>query len=376
MLELIQAFLNDAGTKSSGDLQTSFNFEHPPSVVFVKDINTREKVNNYEDLDTFTFSTNDQQKTDKTLEELKRNGDYDGKQLLIENLYYEDDENTIYIVARKANYSFLKTLQKSTESGGFDPISPFYQKKYSTVGVRVPFISTKDDYTFFMMRTKNPKVYSMASGYLEPPGGKLHPAETNGNLVKYVSLNEALEEFLGNEAYSKLSISDQQSFSTLPISEHCGISAIAIRNAKGALRIEVEFVCPIKLDCSHDQMCKLIKDNTAKDAYEHDPTLSLTVSLNPYERLIAEQILTNTGLVGSSKYQMDPVIVATSMLANEQYKFFPRFLPGKSTTEFVMVSSLIPRVPRDRLSLSFFSDIGDPNDENEAEENEITPTKS
>ena len=43
-----------------------------------------------------------------------------------------------------------------------------------------------------MMRTRPPKVYSVAVGLLEPPTGKLHP-ESCDYLMTYVAYNEAVK---------------------------------------------------------------------------------------------------------------------------------------------------------------------------------------
>lgn len=199
MTELISAFSAHASNQSGSDVQTSFHFDSPPKLIFVQNLQTLQRIDDYEALGTFAFSEHDQAKINNTITEINKSGGYDGNQLLIEQLYHDADLNTLYIVAKKAKYSFIRTLQKAPENGGFGEESPFYRKIFCTAGVRAPFITEKDDYTFFMMRTRRPTVFSVAAGLLEPPEGKLHPSETKGNLVEYVALNEAMEEFLAKD---------------------------------------------------------------------------------------------------------------------------------------------------------------------------------
>jgi hypothetical protein len=265
LIDLLSAFSAKLSSKSAAEaIQTSFNFEHPPVVIFVRDMETLEKINHYDQLTEHTFSDKDQQKINNTIETIENNGGYDGNQLLIENLSYDSESNKLYVVAKRAKYSFIRTLQKNPQDGGFEQDSKFYQKTFCTAGVRAPFI-TKDDYTFFMMRTRPPKVYSVAAGLLEPPEGKLHPEETSDDLVTYVAYHEVLEEFLGDPKYDKDPLYDQLLQARVKI-EQPRLSAIAIRRAENALRIEIEFICPV--NCNKARMELIITNNKAKDAYD------------------------------------------------------------------------------------------------------------
>lgn len=341
MTELISAFYSHASHQSESDVQTSFHFDVPPKLIFVQNLQTLEKIDDYEALDTFAFSEHDQAKINNTVAEINKSGGYDGNQLLIERLYHDADLNVLYIVAKKAKYSFIRTLQKAPENGGFGDESPFYRKTFCTVGVRAPFITEKDDYTFFMMRTRRPTVFSVAAGLLEPPKGKLHPRETKGNLVEYVALNEALEEFLSkDDTFKRPTPKQLRRHSKIEITKQHGISAIAIRRAKKSNRIEIEFICPLQLKCHYENMSLLItRDNTAKDAYEHNREVQpLCVPLSAEMRAQADDVLAHAPEDG--KYVRDPIVAVTSILANPRHRFFPRYLPGTVTTEFIRASSL------------------------------------
>jgi hypothetical protein len=323
------------------DIQTSFNFEKSPAVVFVRELDNLTPVDYYDELDTYPLSAKDKEKVTNTQAEIKSNGGYDGNQLLIVKLAYDPDANTLYLVALRVKYSFIRTLQKSIEAGGFDADSIYHNQTFCTAGVRAPFI-TRDAHTYFMMRTRAPKAYSVAAGFLEPPKGQLHPAEACNNLVTYVAHNEVLEEFIGHSKYSAQSLQDQLAHARVKI-EHSGLAAIAIRRAKGASCIEIEFINPMKINCTQSRMSYIIAHNTARDAYEHVTNKVICIPLDSSRRLHAEAILAeNEGLAG--KYLRDPIIGVTSILANPNCRFFPTVLPGEATTEFVAVSALKSKI--------------------------------
>lgn len=338
LINILSAFNANASSKPiDEDVQTSFNFEHSPTVIFIKDIETLTRVDNYKELDEYSLSENDKEKVNKTISDIKKSGGYDGDQLLIDTLSYNPDKNIIYIVAKKAKYSFLKTLQKSIKDGGFEENSTFYKKQFCTAGVRVPFI-TKDDHTFFIMRKKSPQVYSVAAGYLEvPANGELHPEEGLNNLVTYVAYREALEEFLGHPDKCEESLESQFLHAKVKIKQ-LGIAAIAIRMKRNSHHIEIEFINPLRVCCDHVYMKHLIENNEAKDAREHDATESLCVPLSSSVRKQAIKILEQ--LPDNGRYVQEPLLAITSILANPSSSFFPRYLPGKSTTEFIHVSLL------------------------------------
>jgi len=354
LINLLSAFNANLSSKSiAGDVQTSFNFERSPAVVFVKNIETLEKIDYYDQLDEYAFSEKDRQKISKTIEAIEKSGGYDGNQLLIENLSYDSELNILYVVAKRAKYSFIRTLQKNVEDGGFDQDSIFYKKTFCTAGVRAPFI-TEDDHTFFMMRTRPPKVYSVAAGLLEPPKGNLHPNEGQNNLVTYVAYHEVLEEFLGDPKFCNNSLQEQLLHAKVSI-EQLGLSAIAIRRAEKSARIEVEFINPFRLGCDHVTMKEIIAHNDAKDAYEHVSTQSICVPLSSSKRNQATEILGQVPDEG--KFVRDPIVAVTSILANQSCRFFPKVLPGKLTTEFVPVSIFNPKIQKTLISESQAQDV-------------------
>ncbi len=342
LINLLAAFnLKYADQHKVQDVQTSFNFEKSPAVIFVRDLDNLTPVDHYDELDTYSLSAKDEEKVSNTQAEIKSAGGYDGNQLLIAKLAYDPDVNTLYIVALRVKYSFIRTLQKSIEAGGFNADSIYHNQTYCTAGVRAPFI-TSDSHTYFMMRTRAPKVYSVAAGLLEPPKGQLHPAEASNNLVTYVAHNEVLEEFIGQSKYSNQSLQDQLTQARVKI-QHSGLAALAIRRGKGTSRIEIEFINPMKVNCTQSRMSHIIKNNKAKDAYEHVANEAICIPLDASQRFDAQTILAEIEVL-SGKYVRDPIIGATSILANPNCRFFPTVLPGAVTTEFVAISSLEDKI--------------------------------
>src|SRR3990167_6553411 len=187
-INLLDIFQRDSDTKSTvaeDELQTSFEFDVSPRVVFVNDIHSLKKIKRYADLPTYDFNAADAEKIKITRQEIAKGGGYDGDQLLLEDMHYDRSENIIYLTARRAKYAFIRTLCKNADAGGFDVDSPFYGKIFVTTGVRSPFI-TRDDHIFFMMRVRWPKVFYVAAGLLEA-SGELHPKKFP-DLVNYTAV--------------------------------------------------------------------------------------------------------------------------------------------------------------------------------------------
>lgn len=124
----------------------------------------------------------------------------------------------------------------------------------------------------------------------------------------------------------------------------CGLSAVAIRQANDSPRIEIEFIHPFHVKCTHEKMAKIIQSNKAKDAHEHDSNQYIGIPLSALKRKEAEDRLAQ--ISGDAKYVQDPIIAVTSILANPNHCFFPRVLPGEKTTDFVPVSTLSGKIPR------------------------------
>lgn len=327
-INLLDIFQRDSAKKSTvseEELQTSFEFDVPPRVVFVNNIHALEKIKRYADLPAYDFDVKDAAKIKITREEISKSGGYDGDQLLLERMHYDRSENIIYLTARRAKYAFIRTLCKNSDAGGFDVDSPFYGKIFVTTGVRSPFI-TRDDHTFFMMRARSPKVFSVAAGLLET-SGKLHPKKFP-DLVSYTAVKESIEEFLGDTRFQSPRINIEKLF---------GITSIAMR--KKGNRIEVEFVVPMALDCDRDFFNHVLANNRAQDAHEHSPG-GIRISLNSYDRIESQRNL--DALPNEGLYVRAPIVAATSRLICQRTTGSPFFfgrMPNSETT-FLPVTAL------------------------------------
>lgn len=331
LLDIFQRDLSEKSTVSEEELQTSFEFDVPPRVVFVNNIRSLKKIKRYVDLPTYDFNAADAEKIKITRQEIEKADGYDGDQLLLEDMHYNRSENIIYLTARRAKYAFIRTLCKNVDAGGFDTNSPFYGKIFVTTGVRSPFIA-RDDHTFFMMRARSPKVFSVAAGLLET-SGKLHPKQFS-DLVNYTAVKESVEEFLGDTRFASQRVDIEKLF---------GITSIAMRR-KGN-RIEVEFIVPMALNCDGDFLNHVLKTNRAQDAHEHAPG-GVAISLNAQDRTDAQATLNKLPIDGL--YVRAPIVAATSRLTYQRTAGSPCFfgkIPDSNTT-FLPVSALEAKLLR------------------------------
>lgn len=331
LLDIFQRDSDRKSTVSEEELQTSFEFDVPPRVVFINDIHSLKKIKCYADLPTYDFNVEDAEKIQITRQEIAKGGGYDGDQLLLEGMHYDRSDNVIYLTALRAKYAFIRTLCKNADAGGFDADSPFYGKIFVTTGVRSPFI-TRDDHTFFMMRARSPKVFSVAAGLLET-SGKLHPKKFP-DLVNYTAVKESVEEFLGDTRFASQRVDIEKLF---------GITSIAMRR-KGN-RIEVEFIVPMELNCDRGFFNHVLENNRAQDAHEHTPS-GATISLVSQDRAEAQTTLDR--LPADGLYVRAPIVAATSRLVCQRTAGFPFFfgkIPNSETT-FLPVSALSAKLFR------------------------------
>jgi hypothetical protein len=92
--------------------QSSFEFQEPPSVVFVKSVTTLEPADFYDNLPEISMTPEENDARLKFVaEQLAKNTRfYDGKQMVITGVVYDDSTNVVYMEARKVPYSFIVSL--------------------------------------------------------------------------------------------------------------------------------------------------------------------------------------------------------------------------------------------------------------------------
>src|SRR6185437_16795924 len=119
---------------------------------------------------------------------------YNGNNLILTGLEYDDTNNTIYIRTDKVGYWFIRAIQNNV----FPPSSPVYQYTRTTMGVHVPVI-TLDQSTYLLERSNpNTQFFCPAAGFLETKKDNLSLVD----LVERTAANELLEEMLGDPAKS------------------------------------------------------------------------------------------------------------------------------------------------------------------------------
>jgi hypothetical protein len=329
---------NQAYSPSIDDkfMQSSFDFDSNVRVIFIKSSLNLEAATLYDELPSIPMSGEEALAVKVKLEELQKNPKfYDGDQLLIRGVLYDPEAAVIYLEAVQVKYSFLSTLQAKR----FPDNSSLNQLKLYKTGVIAPFI-TNDEHVFLMERNDQLKLYSAASGFLEPFGEERELNPTKYDLVVHTAKQEALEEFLA----AKDSLKERISFD-LP-----SIASISFRETENGLGT-IEFIAPMRLHCQKEKLQNLLKDNQAKDKHEHTENF-YALTLKPEERNKAINFLQ---LKKPGGFLYDPILLNTSRVANSVYynyrDYMPTHLPESRTRAFPArgFSSSIPR----QLSLTW-----------------------
>src|SRR5580704_18076128 len=92
--------------------QSSFEFTESPNVIFVKNISTLDPADFYDDLPGIDLTKEEEESRLKVIKEQKilNTHFYDGDQMVITAVVYNESTNTIYLEAKKVPYSFIVAL--------------------------------------------------------------------------------------------------------------------------------------------------------------------------------------------------------------------------------------------------------------------------
>lgn len=233
-------------------VQASFEVSGSTRVTLIN--NNGKAVRTYGELDALELSESDEAAVKARILELEKNPNFENRdQLLITKAIYNTINNSFSLEAVKTKYAVLNTL--ATKRFPID--SKMYQTAFYKTGVMTPFI-TCDDYTFFMER-KADKLYSAASGFLEPIGKEQKLSGDNGeDIIVWNARNEAMEEFLENEK------GEPRFTCSKPI-----ITGVSVRKSPGGIGT-IEFILPMFLPyCSKNSLELLLSSNIAPDKHEH-----------------------------------------------------------------------------------------------------------
>lgn len=300
-------------------IQSSFEFKEPPHVVFVESTRTLKPTDFYDDLPEISMSLEENAARLKVVEEqvAKNPRFYDGNQMLIADIVYDDSTNTIYVEAKKVPYSFIVTLSNKK----FPDVSVLYQLRLFKTGVLAPLI-TRNGMSMLLQRAAL-GLYSVPGGFLETHGEEKRLNFYDGrNLVIETAESELKEEIVGIKGTNKLRFEFSKPQITSVSFRKTGINPIGT----------IEFVAPTRVNCDSSKLRDVFLTNWAKDAYEH----TLKHEVIPLDSQARDELLSKllTGCLrmpGSSLYL--PVALSLTRLANQNSCMMdlPRAIPNSSS---------------------------------------------
>lgn len=284
-------------------IQESFNFQRPPTIVFVKNSITLEFVQNYSELTEFSISDDERKKVSAFIES-KANDKrfYNGDHILLKDIFFDFINNTIYCAAERTDYATLSVLGNSIAKN-------FYYK----TGVISPFI-TSDEKTFIFERNDALKLWSCASGFLQPINNTICD-----NLILQTAIKESNEEFLWNKDL-------QPQAAGIPV-----ISQLSLRSFHHTDKVlpaspgTLEWIVPMILSQNSQEMKSIIEEKTAPDSHEHTNEYveidlnNLNSILNTWSSNKAGDFLYKpciiAALIASSKLQCNEYLSTTKLTA-------------------------------------------------------------
>ncbi|MDF1759976.1 MAG: hypothetical protein P1U40_05525 [Coxiellaceae bacterium] len=330
----------------SNTRQLTMTFEHPPKVLFVKDPSL-ELANDYDDLPALALTPDEEATKQAHFETLLkkatdqgRTPPYDGNQMLVTDMLYDDSLNRIYVVAVRTSYAFIAA--HSSKKFGLD--SRLNELQFFKTGVIAPLIAQDDSLT--LLERAQFGLHSGPSGFLEPlpVGGELRLNFEGGDLISHTATKEIFEEIAGDgtepshEQSLGHDLSGRRFHYKTPVT-----TALSVRQTNTSTFLTAEFIAPTVTHCLSGDLPLFAKDNEAKDAEEHTSN-SLTVSLRP-EHLpkLLSMLYTTDRPFGGPLYT--PMILASLRALYGDKSPMPRCVPG---TDYytIPVSHLFPALRR------------------------------
>ena len=265
-------------------IQSSFEFSKSPIIRFVKNTSTLEPADFYGELPEVTLSSEENLIRLKLIEELEKNPHfYDGKQMLVTGVIYEESSNTLYLEAKKVPFSFMVALSNNK----FPKTSSLYRQTFFMTGVLAPLI-TRDNKSLIMQRASE-KLYSVPCGFLETKGDKTrlnfynNASKKTTNLVIETAKKELKAELLGISGTGK---------SRFELSDYSAISSVSFNTTEGNPIGTFEFVAPFYADCHSDYLHYVFLHNLAEDADEHTLNCRLISLGSQYRDDLVASLLT------------------------------------------------------------------------------------
>ena len=301
-------------------VQSSFDFDEPPNVIFVNNLSDLTPVGSYADLTELKLSREEEAVRQKVIEEQKAKNHkfYDGEQMLIAGAAYDKDTNTVFLVANKVPYSIVVCLSQKH----FPESSPLNNLSLFKTGVLAPLI-TRDGQTFILQR-KADTLFSVPAGFLEPQGEqKRLNLDGNDNIVCATAKAEITEEIAGivGEDSLRFEFSDPQ------------ISAVSFRSSAGPIGT-IEFVAPSYADCHSSFLQQVIQNNSAQDADEHTGIHEIVPLDSSQRNKLLALLLNNTTKIPGSALFLPVVLSLTRIFNSPSMVELPRTIKNSTTHAF------------------------------------------
>ncbi|STX42452.1 Uncharacterised protein [Legionella donaldsonii] len=299
--------------------QSSFQFRASPKVVFVKSVKNLVPANLYDDLPAVSLT--DEEETERLgviEQQKKRNPDfYDGQQMVITGVVYDEVTNTVYMEAKKVPYSFIVALSNKK----FPEQSELYKQSFFKTGVLAPLVTTNGK-TVLMQRVQL-GLYSVPGGFLEAHDVEKRLNFADGrNLVVETAKSEVTEEIAGVAGKKELRFDFSEP----------EITALSFRRTAGNPIGTVEFVAPVQAKCHSAYISKyVIPKNLAKDAREHS-TNHAVIPLDSQDReALLTTLLTGPGILPGAVLHL-PVVLSLASKENAGAMIpLPRRIPNRGS---------------------------------------------
>lgn len=286
--------------------QTSFQFDIPPKVVFVKNLHSQKQARRYGDLPTVILKAEEQKIYDQAFAKLSANPNfYNGKQMLLTGVIYDSTSNILYLEAVRVDYVFLVALEemKKAKVEG----SALAHKDFFKTGVLAPFVSS-DDRVSIVTRKDKWNLRSVAAGFLECKDER----HSLMDLIRETASKEADEEFVHDRNGRR-----RLDFDGLPF-----IASISFRDAIGmGMTPTIEFVAPIRIKQDARFILSVMNHNEASHAHEHVPGSARNVPVDLNGRAMASEFMREK-LPGNFLY--GPILHACSSKTNPEMPFARR----------------------------------------------------
>lgn len=240
-----------------------------------------DEIAQYNDLPEFELAEEEREIIAGLASKLK----FNGHNLLIQDLHFDEVTNTLFVQPVRARYAVLQALTR-----GDIKRDQFYFK----TGTISPIIAQPDEAgqapSTFLMKRRVDGYLSAPAGFAQPlvsPGDHMAAVDPFLDYLSYTSAHEGADEVsfeplkkeLGGKSYDLFRLTamkeaaeellHQADPSLRPSALKLGDVTMSIRYTTGSTMPTIEFVMPIKVDLTASQVRKMMTNNTAPDANEH-----------------------------------------------------------------------------------------------------------